>query len=626
MKNQRMKTNTGFRFYSVVMICLMISLLMGAFAVTTFASGGDVLVNLEVNLDFSESSLTLVGGVYTKPYDGTTAVTGIRATNAALGGVAEGDDVRLAVEKAEFDNATVADATKIRITLKLIGEDAANYTVSSIELPARIVPAELYWEADKTASAEAIYQPNTSTYNGLKVENLPALVNKAGNAVQGVSVVATTPYTVSVQASAAGDYRALVPVTLDDPNYTVSPAPVTVTVHPLELATVAWQESYTFEYGDKAASDIKVFGYDADGNEYALAVTYPEGYGAVGSHVIGAAPVDPSLRFAEAPSKTVTITKKICKVKFEGATYIASSEGAQNPQIYGLAVEMIDEGETLPPEVLTAIAYTVNDQPFTGASACGVYNVVAALPTSSDYSFVDADGNEITTLSATLMLNKTYVAAGAEGATHQVILTKPEGLRADAALTVTIPTEFDRKAIRGFHVYKAYTVSVSNVDGSYTIAIPIEDALYAKNCKALTDRDLYLYDAATATAVKVVESTGFKVSVANGYYQIDGVTGTGERTFILSPVYETPFLLSAPGIALLVLMILLLIALLFFIGLYLRRAQEAQNAPEKTEESVEEVTEEPAENGEEEETAEEETAEEETAGEATAEDKEASED
>ena len=614
MKNQRMKPNTCFRFYPIAMICLMISLLMGAFALTAFAAGGDVSVNVEANLDFSNSDLTLVGGVYTKSYDGATAVTGIQTTDAALGGVAEGDDVHLAVEKAEFDNATVADATKIRITLKLTGEDAADYTVSPIELPAQIVPAELYWEADKTASAEAIYQPHTSIYNGLKVENFPALVDKAGNAVQGVAVVETTPYTASIQTHVAGDHQTLVSVTLDDPNYTVAPAPVTVTIHPLELATVAWEESYTFVYGDKAAYDIKVFGYDADGNEYALAVTYPEGYGAVGSHVIGVTPVDHGLKFAEAPSKTVTITKKTCEVKLDGATYIASPEGSQNPKSYALVVEMIDGGETLPSEALAAITYTVNGQPFTGASACGVYNVVATLPTVSNYSFVDADGNEITSLSATLTLNKSYVAAGAEDATHQVILTKPEGLRAEASLTVTIPTELDRKAIRGFRVYKAYTVSVSNVDGSYTIAIPIEDDLYAKNCKALTDRDLYLYDAATATAVKVVESTGFKVSIANGCYQIEGVTGTGARTFILSPEYETPFILTAPGIALLVCMILLLIVILFFIGLHLRRAQEAQRAPEKTDKAAkkaapaEEITENAA--GGSDENDEEETAEE----------------
>ena len=81
------------------------------------------------------------------------------------------------------------------------------------------------------------------------------------------------------------------------------------------------------------AGQVEVeMGYDADGNEYALAITYPVGYGEVGSHVICATSSDPNTAFATDPSKTVVITKKVIKVTFEGATYVASAPGTQNPR------------------------------------------------------------------------------------------------------------------------------------------------------------------------------------------------------------------------------------------------------------------------------------------------------
>ncbi len=573
MKNQRMKTRQNSRLTAVAITLVMIAMLIGCFAVTAFAASGNVEVAIE-NLDFSGSNLTLTDGVYTKEYDGTVTVTGITASDVALAGIATGDDVKLNVVKAELNSATVADANVLRVYLSLTGADAAKYTVASyIDLPARVAPQTLYLAIYGVASADAVYQPNNPVYSGLTVENLPALVDKTGAAVGGVSIVTTTPYTATVQTNAAGTFTVPVAVALNDPNYRIDPVDVKVTIAPREITSIAWANDYTFEYGDDAAYAIKVFGYDADGNEYPLAIVYPSNYGVVTKHTITAQVSDPSLKITVDATKLVVITKKTYTVSLNDATYIATADGAQNAQSYALAV-----GGDLPADILARVTYTVDGKPFAGATKAGTYTVVATLPTSINYSFVDAQGNAVTSLTATLAVNKEYIAGGANGLTHQIIVTAENGVSANGTVSVTIPAEIARKALRGLRVHTAYTVQVNDVTGAYTVIIPISDALYANNTKALTAADIYLYDAATGTRVKVSEGTGFQVSVHEGYIQISGVTGNGARTFILAPESTTPFWLTAPGIAILVLLVLALLVLLFFIGLNLRRELAKKNA------------------------------------------------
>ena len=67
----------------------------------------------------------------------------------------------------------------------------------------------------------------------------------------------------------------------------------------------------------------------------------------------------------------------------------------------------------------------------------------------------------------------------------------------------------------------------------------------------------------------------------NGYYVIEGYTGAQPISFVIAPTYHIPFLLSAPGIALLVLVALLILALMFLLGIKLLRikANLKDNAP-----------------------------------------------
>ena len=584
MKNQRMKQTQGARFAAVAVTCMMVALLIACFAIPTFAANGDVQVDIGKNLDFSGSSLTLDSGVYAKEYDGTAAVTGIVATAEALTGVAEGDEVALKVEKAEFNSATVADASELRVYLSLTGKDAAKYTVAEyISVSAKILPKQLSFSGN--ATAQATYQPTNPTYASLAVEDLPLLVDANGATVAGVQY---TVGTLNLQATAAGDYTVNLAVTLSDPNYTAAPLPVVVTVKPLALTSVQWKAQDSYEYGDAAANALAAFGYDAEGNEYALAVIYPTNYGHATTYTVTAQVSDPSLILeTDGATKTVVITKKTYTVSFEDASYLATAPGSANVQTYALSVK-----GKVPTDVLAKVTYTVNGAPFTGTATVGTYTVTATLPKSINYSFVDAEGNAVTAMTATLSVNHGYLAAGTDGSTHEVIVTAQGGVPVTGSVTVTVPTDLARKAINGLRRYDAYTVQVSDIDGAYSITFPIADFLYAKGFKNLDASCIYLYDAATGTRVRLTEATGYTVTVEGGRVQIDGVAGSEARTFIIAPIYATPFFLSAPGIALILLVVLAILAWMYLTGKKLREDLRKRNPVIviETEGNVPEVT------------------------------------
>ena len=107
MKNQRMKTNqsTGF---STLLVILTVVMLIGCFAVTTFAANGNVAVDLGADLNIG---LTMGSdGIYCKEYDGTTSAN-VTAKAA-----------NVTVVSAQFDSADVATATKVVIQLTKDGE------------------------------------------------------------------------------------------------------------------------------------------------------------------------------------------------------------------------------------------------------------------------------------------------------------------------------------------------------------------------------------------------------------------------------------------------------------------------------------------------------------------------
>lgn len=552
MKNQRMQANQSVRF-SVLAVLLMAVLLIGCFAVTTFAANGNETVDIEADLviDLEKGN----DGLYTKEYDGKTDVT-VTGANADV-----------TVQSAVLGSA---DAGLQTLTVSL----TKNGVPTTVNVAVRITPKKLSWEAGKTASASAVYRADASLYENLTVTDLPKLMD--GNTAVNLTV---GELKASVNAGAPGTYETFVNVDLGK-NYTADPLPVTVTVSKVQIVSVEWVGStngtFTFGYGDAKANALAAIGKDADGNEYPLVVVYPEGYGNVveGGHTVTA--VSPDAATVDLgtlnPSALVTISKVAYTVSMKDLSVIGNKDQTEQGELFNLTVE----GE-IPADILSQITYTVGGNAFAGTADYGVYEIVATLPTSANYSFVDAEGKAVTTLTAKLTVNREYVSALTEDEKFQILLSAKDGLPASMQATVKLPA-ISEDVLRGFKVYKAYTVEITGgTDGTYTVIVPIVDELYSDKCNELTANDIYFYVADAGKLVKAAEASGCTVTLKDGYYQIDGVTASSAITLVIAPEYDTPFWLTAPGIALLIVLIVLLLIALFLVGLYLRRIRDRKN-------------------------------------------------
>ena len=573
MKNQRMKTKArSFGFSAIAIVVLMLATLICNFTVLASADEFELTVKKE-DLKFELNETT--AGIYTKVYDGTTAVT-VSLTDEAKARLPES----LTVE-AFFNSPNVQEAEYIEVTFKLSGKDAESYVAPrAFTVPAEITPRELTWVGNGTA--EDTYRIGVSSYEGLAV-TLPTLdttnVVALNGAPEAVAVQGT--YTADLNnVEKAGDYTAHVNVVLDNSNYVAKTLDVDVKIKKIFISEIDWnQDFYEFEWNiDGIYPTIKADGYDAAGNAYELLIGFDdENYGKVGEHLITAILPDPTnMEFVQDnithPQNTVRISKLQIEVSMEDVTHVLN-DGENNPPTFNIAVL----GD-IPADIRELITYYNGNEPFNGVTACGAYTVTAKFPSSENYEFV-CNGVVVGEegLTATLYVNKQYVHAGSDGDEgYEVILIGENGFAGDAKLTVTIPEKLARKAIKGFRYYKAYTVSVTGAaDQTFTALIPISDYLYQNDCDTLTAADIYVYESATGTMVKASEMTGYNVKLENGYYRVEGVSGNGSVTFVIAPVYHTPFFLSALGITLLVLLALLLLLLLpLLVGMYLRRVRD----------------------------------------------------
>ncbi len=582
MKNQRTKTRRSFHVSVLLTVMTMVALLIGCFAVTASAETVAITVDPGVNLDLSASNVSNVGGVYTKEYDGTSKASGILVKrDSVLSGVAEGDNVYLLVDKAYFTDAAgnkvvnAGEATTLCIEFYLRGIHASKYSVEKIELPAAIAKQTLYWDGAGTATAP--YQPESNLYNDLPV-TAPAIVDANGRVVTAVKLVGADGLKVSVQSIDAADVTTQIPVSIEAAdasvllsNYTILPMPVEVDIVPLGITEVTLSAN-TFVYDPTKLPDIKATAF-VNGYECELIVVFPEGFkGEVGVHTVTVKSLNPGYAFSVQNELQIEITPKNYQVGMDSQTVVDKTTGPYYLNVKGLS-------EELPKEILTQIVYTYTKDNVESKKAmeCGVYTVVADLSAIPNYTFTDANGAKIDKLTATLKVNPVHLQVGTKELPALVVITGANGADVSMAATVKIPESLSRKGIRGFHAYKAYEIVMTGGSGSaHTLLIGIDESLYGQNLFPMTAADLYLYNPETGLSSKVTDTTGFKVTVMDGYVQIEGVT-EGTYTFILAPVYDVPFWLSAPGIALIVLMILALIVLMFFIGIYLHRVQSEAN-------------------------------------------------
>lgn len=535
----------------VLLIALMIAAMVCSF--TVMASADDPVSIQPTDLKLDGVAYDPATG-YTKEYDGTTTVTVelIDPSKLPAGTVITGT----------LNSPNVLEAKTVTVTFK----DASGAEVHRpLSIEAKVIPQTLTWNGNGTASVT--YQYGKTSYAGLAV-TLPTV--SAGTAPTGVTVTVNG-------VSKAGTYTTVVNVSSADANYAYAPLTVDVTVEKIKIETVAWENEYVFAWGNAAAKNIVVYGYDAqtNGNAYKLLIGYPEGYGNVGTHVITAVLPDPdNMEWAQNntafSTKAVVITKAQYTVSLKDAVYVGNHGIQSIPTVFQLAVE----GD-IPADVRALIVYTCDGVAFAGASAYGSYNIVADLPSGVNYEFVDENGQVVSELRANMCINKQYVAAGTAEAPYQIILIGTEGFSGDVSATVTVPESIARKAIRGFRIHEKYTLTVAGAAGkTFTALIPISDDMYQERCEALTNGDLYVYDDLAGTMIRANEK--YTVTLEEGFYRVEGVSGNGTVTFVIAPVYDTPFLLTAPGIALLVLLVLALIALMILVGLYLRRVRDTE--------------------------------------------------
>jgi len=257
-----MKTEVrSFRFLSVAIVLLMLATLICCFTVMTSAAGTQLSIDRE---DLDLSGLQTDGSqLYFKNYDGTTSANVRLKANADIG-IAAGDDVTVVVSAA-FNSKNVADAKYIEVSFDLDGADAGKYTEpASLRIDATIRPAVLQWAENGKATTN--YKPGATTYEDIEVQ-IPAL--DTTKIVSGEQVSAsTTPVKVTLGGvNGVGEYVASTKVDLtgaDAVNYVAAQLSVDVTVEKLEIVDVRWNSEYVFDWGEKEAYEIEVFGFDAE--------------------------------------------------------------------------------------------------------------------------------------------------------------------------------------------------------------------------------------------------------------------------------------------------------------------------------------------------------------------------
>lgn len=567
MKIQHTKTRSKLSILAVTL--LMLAMLVCSFTIMASAATQSIDIDLD---DLTVTLETDAAKNYYKTYDGTTDVTvSLKSTNQELG-IAAGDDVTVSVTAAFADKNASAN-NYITVKIALSGADAGKYSLAKDEFTfgAYIKPAKLEW-VKNTASVSADFKPDTQVYSAdLTLPQVTGLV--AGDVI-------ATKNTVTVQTNKAGKQTLTYVVDLNNSNYYADPLTVEFTVNPIVITEVVWSspEGYEFQLGDPAASEIAVYGKTADGTKYQLNVIYPTGYATANKwYVVEAAPLSENFTIASGAKATATVKiKAVYVIGMNSAVFAGNAGSAQLPNKFMLTVY----GKDVPAEVLSKITYWVDGKLFDGTTETGVYAVVAQLP--DGYEFVDAQGNKISSrLTATLTVNLDAVHGENVDAPYQIVLTGSNGVSPSIGATVSIP-ELSKKAVNKFPYYAAYKVAVTNAgNGTYSMLIGINDDLVRSKCDPLTADDLYLYDQVSGTLVKATERN-YGVTVQDGYYEVSGLEGDTTYVFVIAPVFHVNFWLTAPGIALIILLIIALLVLLVFIGLAKRKEEKEEETTEET--------------------------------------------
>ena len=565
MKNQRSTTeHKRFRLLTALAFMLMLAALVCCFTVSVSANGTEAIQITQENLSFAKS-----GDFYTKVYNGTNSdvTADFNFTNGTkeLAPLANGDDVKVVLTSATL-NSTDAGMTYVTVSFELQGADAGMYeTPGPITIPALITPKTLEW-ADPNFKGTV----NTDYVNGKSSYEFEIDIKDKINAT---GIVLPESVTARIDGVALpGAYSTFVEIDLGK-NYTIAPLQVDVTINKIELVA-EWAKNYEFTYGDQKAFNITVLLKDKNNTVQMLV---PVKYrnimtGDVGTYEIYVElPDDRIYKFATDADTDADlfIRRKEYKVDMNDATFVGDADHTANAPIYKLGVVGINS--LLPDDILNLITYTANGAPFFGTSAYGETVVTATLPQNPNYYFTK-NGQEVTSLQASLYISRLFIATGVEDDVIDVIVYGEKGFSADIIAKVEKP-DFKRSVLRGYPIHQEFTLTLTgNVgDSKFVLLIPLNEKLYDANAEELTADNLYVYEPSIKELVKA--NTRYTVTIEDGYYKVEGYTGSQAITFVIAPEYNTPFWLTAPGIALIVLLVLAFLVLLFFIGLK-RRADD----------------------------------------------------
>ena len=490
---------------------------------------------------------------WVKTYDGQTAIDPGKV-------IVKVNNAPVTVEKAEFDSANVADVTCITVTY-----DGGK----TLTLPAAIKPLTLTWKG--TATASVVYNTASSSYTDIAVDtanvSLKGVINN-----QEVTFGQTKVSFVVNGLENVVAYANVVLTGKDAANYTVDPLKVNVTVAPIAIDSITWEglkSSYTF--GDDLT------GIKALGNGTIPMIITVTDDSADGCKLVASAPNGLYTVTATNTTQEITFQKKVYNVVLNGAEILDNGDLLNGGMGYQLVVEGAN-GEFVPTEILSQIVYKyydANGNEVAKVTKPGVYTVKATMPTVAGIAF---NANE---LEATMTVVRNYIIVSTpDGA---IVIVGENGISNSVTATLTIPTEFARKAVRGLKAYKGYALTVNGAAAGekFSIYLPVAaDLIASKHCQGVSVDTLYVYNATEGTKALAKDSYTVTLSEDGSYYIIEGFAPAGEITFMLAPDYKVPFWSSAIGIALIVLIALvLLIVLPIVIGMKLIQLEKSGRNP-----------------------------------------------
>lgn len=243
-------------------------------------------------------------------------------------------------------------------------------------------------------------------------------------------------------------------------------------------------------------------------------------------------------------------------VTFESKTYRATAQNADGAKVYYLTVTT-----EAPAEMKAAVTYWVDgNTPFNGASEPGTYTITARLP----QGFVDASGNPVSELTATLTLTRIEQNTA-------VIVFDANDKEANAFATIKT-VEVPAKLLKKFAASKVLSFAMTNgANGAkYTIRISIDSSIYAVKTKKLTAKNLYLYADGKLTSLS---EQGYTVALKDGYYEVTGVPADAEMTLVIGA--EKVF---CPWWIILIILLILLLVCMYLVGRAKTKREEEEAA------------------------------------------------